>query len=61
MRYHRGDRVIALFGDSIAQEGEVLGPSSNGPDMYVVHLDLVQDRHYVMAEHELTTTEELFG
>ena len=59
-RYQRGERVIVLFGSTSA-DGYVLGPSANGKDTYLVHLDEVPDRDYVMARDELTTIEELFG
>ena len=61
MKYRPGQRVIALFALNLAAEGTVIGPSTHGRDTYLVHLDEIPDRDYVMTEGELTTIEELFG
>lgn len=48
----------------IAHEGEVierLPMTHDGKNRYLVRLDRVGNRDYVMLEDELTTIEELFG
>lgn len=60
MKYPVGQRVIALFGSTSA-EGTVVRLKPNGVRTYLVRLDEITDREYVMQEDELTTIEELFG